>query len=136
MLKSANGRAGRGVRSGAEYLAGLQDDREVWTGGERIKDVTKHSATRRGAATLGGFLDKQSEPDLEDVLTYTDEDGDRCATSFMVPKSKEDVKARGRAFYEWATWSHGMFGRTPDYKNASIMAFAANADYLAWLKSI
>ena len=69
MLKSANGRAGRGVRSGSENLAGLQDDREIWTGGERIKDVTKHDATRRGAATLGDFLDRQSDPELEDTLT-------------------------------------------------------------------
>ena len=130
MLKSADGRVGRGVRSGAEYLSGLQDDREVWTGGERISDVTKHAATRRGAATLAGFLDRQSEPELEEILTYTDEDGDRCGLSFMQPKSKDDIKARGKAYYEWATWSHGMFGRTPDYKNASLMSFASAAQWL------
>ena len=130
MLKSANGRAGRGVRSGSEYLAGLQDDREIWTGGERIKDVTKHDATRRGAATLGDFLDRQSDPELEDTLTYVDEDGDRCGMSFKAPKSKEDIKAKGRAYCEWAKWSHGMFGRTPDYKNASLMSFASAAQWL------
>jgi 4-hydroxyphenylacetate 3-monooxygenase len=48
----------------------------------------------------------------------------------MTPKSAEDIVRRGDAFYEWATWSSGMFGRTPDYKNASVMAFAAGAKFL------
>ena len=130
MLKTNPTGAGKGVRTAAEYLAGLQDDREVWTGGERVKDVTTHPATRRGAATLAGFLERQSDPALVDTLTYEDEDGDRCAMAFMLPKSKEDVKRRGKAYYEWATWSHGMFGRTPDYKNASLMAFAGAAQWL------
>ena len=130
MLEKNAQHTGKGVRSAAEYLSGLQDDREVWTAGERIKDVTTHPATRRGAATLATFLEKQSAPDLVDKLTYEDEDGDRCAMSFMVPKSKEDVKRRGAAYYEWATWSHGMFGRTPDYKNASLMSFAAASQWL------
>ena len=69
----------KGVRSGAQYLAGLQDGREVWSGGERIDDVTTHPATRRGAATLGRFLDRQMDDDVRDTVTYVDEDGDRCA---------------------------------------------------------
>jgi len=120
----------KGVRSGAQYLAGLQDGREVWSGGERIDDVTTHPATRRGAATLGRFLDRQLDDDVRDTVTYVDEDGDRCAMAFMSPRSKDDVKARGRAYYEWATWSHGMFGRTPDYKNASLMSFATAKTWL------
>ena len=120
----------KGVRSGAQYLAGLQDGREVWSGGERIDDVTTHPATRRGAATLGRFLDRQMDVDVRDTVTYVDEDGDRCAMAFMAPRSKDDVKARGRAYYEWATWSHGMFGRTPDYKNASLMSFATAKSWL------
>jgi len=115
--------SGTGIRRGSEYLAGLRDDREVWSGGERIKDVTAHEATKRGAETLATFLDNQHKPELIDKLTYVDEDGDRVAMAFMPPKSVEDIKKRGAAYYEWATWSHGMFGRTPDYKNASIMSF-------------
>ena len=30
-----------GIRTGKQYLEGLQDDREIWTKGERVKDVTK-----------------------------------------------------------------------------------------------
>jgi 4-hydroxyphenylacetate 3-monooxygenase len=40
------------------------------------------------------------------------------------------VIRRGEAFYEWAKWSNGMLGRTPDYKNASITAFYGGASLL------
>ena len=119
-----------GVRTGREYLSGLQDDREIWTGGKRIKDVTNHSATKRCAETLAGFFDKQISSNYLKNLTYLDADGIRCAISFKPPKSVKDIKERGKAYYEWAKWSHGMFGRTPDYKNASIMSFAIAKSWL------
>jgi hypothetical protein len=37
--KTSPSAAGRGIRTGAEYLAGLRDDREVWTKGKRVADV-------------------------------------------------------------------------------------------------
>ena len=121
---------GDGIRTGAQYLKGLQDGREIWLQGERVEDVTAHPGMGRGAHTLAKFLDKQFDSQLQDKLTY-EEDGKRYAMSYLMPREQADIKRRGDAYYEWATWSHGMFGRTPDYKNASIMAFAANADYLA-----
>jgi len=121
---------GNGIRTGEQYLEGLRDDRDVWMHGEKVKDVTAHPGLSRGAKTLAEFLDKQFNPELQDLVSY-EEDGKRFATSHLIPKSVDDVKKRGAAFYEWATWSNGMFGRTPDYKNASVMAFAASADFLA-----
>lgn len=121
---------GNGIRTGAQYLEGLRDGREVWTKGERVKDVTTEPGMARGAATLAEFLDRQHEEKYRDTVTYVDEDGDRCALAFHVPKSVDDIKARGKAYYEWAKWSNGMFGRTPDYKNASVMSFAAGRSFL------
>ncbi|NKC17195.1 MAG: 4-hydroxyphenylacetate 3-monooxygenase, oxygenase component [Gammaproteobacteria bacterium] len=121
---------GDGIRTGEQYLEGLRDGRQVWLHGERVDDVTHHPYLSRGARTLAGFLDRQFDPALQDVLTFT-ENGKRFATSFLMPRSQEDIEKRGAAFYQWASWSHGMFGRTPDYKNASITAFAAAADFLA-----
>ena len=120
-----------GIRTGAQYLEGLRDDREIWTRGARVQDVTAEPGMAGGAASLAGFLDRQHEAAYRDIVTYEDAQGIRCAISHMVPKSKADVVQRGRAFYEWATWSNGMFGRTPDYKNASVMAFAHAPGFLA-----
>lgn len=119
-----------GIRTGKDYIAGLRDDRDVWLGGKRIADVTTEPALHRGAHTLASFLDRQSDPKFRDTVTYIDDDGERSPMAMLVPKSKEDIKRRGAAFYEWAKWSNGMFGRTPDYKNTSVMAFAAAKGFL------
>jgi len=125
----SNDESGNGIRSGKEYLEGLRDGRDVWIHGEKVADVTNHPGLARGAQTLAGFLDRQFDEEYQDTITYK-EDGRRIATSYLTPKSKQDVVRRGDSFYEWATWSNGMFGRTPDYKNASVMAFAAGANFL------
>ena len=122
---------GTGIRTGAQYLEGLRDDREVWTRGKRVADVTAEPGIARGAKTLAGFMDRQHEAKWQDTVTYVDQGGLRCPMSFKIPQSADDIRTRGKAFYEWAKWSAGMFGRTPDYKNASVAAFAAATDFLA-----
>ena len=121
-----------GICTGAEYLDRLHDNREVWIHGERVKDVTAHAGLKRGAQSLARLLDRQHDPDLRDLLTYAEsEGGERFAMSFKPAQTPDDVLARGRAFYDWAKWSNGMLGRTPDYLNASFMAFAGGADFFA-----
>ena len=127
-MSSAN--TGTGIRNGHQYLAGLNDGREVWLAGKRVADVTTEPGLCRSAHSLAGFMDKQFDPTLADILTFEDH-GQRYGMSFLVPRSQTDIARRGAAFYAWASWSNGMFGRTPDYKNASLMAFAAGADFLA-----
>ena len=122
--------SGNGIRTGAQYLQGLRDGRDVWLHGKRVEDVTAEPGLGRGAQTLASFMDRQFDPDLSDTLTHA-EDGKRYAMSFLMPESAEAISKRGASYYEWAQWSRGMFGRTPDYKNASITAFAAGADFLA-----
>ncbi len=121
-----------GIKTGDQYLSGLRDGREVWLRGNRVADVTCEPGLARGAHTLAMFLDRVHEPEQLAKLTYTDPGSDeRYNISFLQPRTQQDVLRRGAAFYEWAKWSNGMFGRTPDYKNASVMAFAAAADFLA-----
>ena len=60
-----------GIRMGAEYLEGLRDDREIWTRGARMKDVTAEPGIQGGAASLAGFLDRQhEEASLDRVALY------------------------------------------------------------------
>ncbi|MCB1742014.1 MAG: 4-hydroxyphenylacetate 3-monooxygenase, oxygenase component [Gammaproteobacteria bacterium] len=120
------------LRCGAAYLDALRDEREVWYRGHRVADVTAEPGLARGAHTLADFLDRQGSAEHLQTLSFSEApDGERFAMSFLMPRESGDVRRRGRAFYEWARWSNGMFGRTPDYKNASMTAFAGAADYLA-----
>ena len=125
-----NNKAHFGIRTGSQYLDGLRDNRNVWMHGKKVKDVTNEDGLKRCAATLANFIDKQHDPKYFNDITYLDEDGDRCALAFQIPKTKDDIKARGKSYYEWAKWSNGYFGRTPDYKNASLMSFAAGRSFL------
>nr|WP_239013573.1 4-hydroxyphenylacetate 3-hydroxylase N-terminal domain-containing protein [Streptomyces sioyaensis] len=119
-----------GARTAQEYLAGLNDGREVWIGGESVQDVTSHPALRRGASSIGAWLDRQHEAELRDVLTFpSPESGDRVATSFLRPVTQEDLGKRSAAFLEAARWSGGMLGRTPDYLNSSFMALASASEF-------
>lgn len=120
------------ARTGAEYLAGLKDDREVWIDGERVGNVAEHPAFRRGARTIAALYDMQHDPRYRDLLTYhSPSSGDPVGTGFMTPRSIEDVQKRGRAIKLWAEASCGMLGRSPDFLNTNLMAFAANADFFA-----
>ena len=125
-----NNLSNKGIRTGKQYLEGLRDDRNVWMHGKKVQDVTNENGLKRCAHTLANFIDRQHEPKYINNLTYIDDDGDRCALAFKTPKSKEDIKDRGKSYYEWAKWSNGYFGRTPDYKNASLMSFAAASSFL------
>ena len=111
-MSTNDAQVGNGIRNGKQFLEGLQDDRDVWIHGEKVKDVTTHAGLGRGAHTLAGFMDRQFDEKYQDTITY-EEDGHRYAMSYMIPRSQEDVVKRGASFYEWATWSNGMFGRTP-----------------------
>jgi 4-hydroxyphenylacetate 3-monooxygenase len=113
-------------------LEGLRDGRQVWLHGERVEDVTTHPGLCRGAASMAQLFDRQHDDGLIDLLTYASEAGDeRFGMSFLRPRSPEDVARRGAAMYDWAKWSGGMLGRTPDYLNVSFMAFAGAAAYFA-----
>src|SRR5262245_49370965 len=111
-----------GARTGAEYLEGLRDARSVWIRGERVRDVTTHPGLARGAATMAALLDR---------LTVAGDDGTRYATSFLRPTTTDDLQRRSAAMYDWAIQSGGMLGRTGDYLNSALMAFAAAADFFA-----
>jgi 4-hydroxyphenylacetate 3-monooxygenase len=120
------------ARTGAEYLAGLADDREVWIGGARVRDVAKHPAFCRGAQTIAALYDMQHDSRYRDLLTYdSPSSGERVGTAFMTPHSVADVQQRGRAIKLWADASCGMLGRSPDFLNTNLMAFAANAELFA-----
>ena len=118
-----------GIKTGEQYLDSLRDGRAVWLHGRQVVDVTREPGLERGARTLAGFIDRQRDAALLDQLTFV-VDGERHPMSFLLPRRAEDVRRRGAACYEWAKWSNGMLGRTPDYKNASITAFAGAAEFL------
>ncbi len=119
------------ARTGAEYLQGLRErPPEVWLGGERVKDVTRHPGLANGARSVAGLYDLQHNPAFRDELTYpSPASGEPVGLSFIMPQTGEDLERRRRMFYRWASCHGGMMGRTPDYMNAAFAAMASAAPY-------
>lgn len=117
------------LRSGEQYLAGLRDGREVWHVGERVADVTTAPGFANTARTVAAYYDFQHDPETHELVTYEDEDGERSHLSFIVPRSKDDLRRRAAAYAAWAEHTGGQLGRSPDYMNAAVMAVAAARDH-------
>lgn len=117
-----------GIRTGAEFLAGLRDGRTLYMDGERIKDVTTDPRLAGGARTMAELLDLQHKPDLIDAMTYrSPTTGDRVGMSFHQAKTREDLAKRRVMMKTWSDHTLGMIGRAPDFLNVVLASFAAGA---------
>jgi 4-hydroxyphenylacetate 3-monooxygenase len=121
-----------GARSGAAYLEGLRDAREVWLDGERVADVTRDPRLARGVGSIAGLYDLQLDPCRLDDMTYlSPTSGERVGLSHIQPKSIDDLVKRRNMIKTWSEWSAGMLGRSPDFLNTLVMGCAANVHYFA-----
>ena len=51
------------MRTGSEYLRSLNDGRQLFLDGERVKDVTAHRAFREAARSVARLYDIAAAPD-------------------------------------------------------------------------
>src|SRR5438309_1375000 len=121
------------ARTGEQYIKGLQQqEREVWLGGERVKDVTTHPGLANGVRSVAALYDMQHDPALRDEMTYVSPaTGDRVGLSFLMPRSHDDLGRARKMMKRWADYSGGFMGRTPDYLNRALVGFGSAAEYCA-----
>jgi 4-hydroxyphenylacetate 3-monooxygenase len=122
-----------GARTGAQFLDGLRArPPEIWIGGERVRDPLAHPAFRNVVRSVAALYDMQHDPALRDEMTYVSpSSGARVGLSFLVPRTHDDLVRVRRMMKRWADYSGGMMGRSPDYLNRALAAYAAAADYMA-----
>jgi 4-hydroxyphenylacetate 3-monooxygenase len=125
------------ARTGQQYIEGLRDqEREVWLGGERVKDVTTHKGLAGGVRAIAGLYDMQHDAKLRKVMTYkSPTSGDRVGRSFDMPQTKEALEIRSKMMLNWARSTCGMMGRSPDFMNVTFAAWGAAAEYFGEKRS-
>lgn len=82
-----------GLKTAEQYRQSLRDGRQIYWGGERIEDVTRHPRFEVPlAVALGDYA--YDNVDTRDILTYVTEDGERAHRVYQVPRSVEDLEQR------------------------------------------
>jgi aromatic ring hydroxylase len=106
------------MRSGAQYREALRDGRKVWLmGGGAVDDVTTHPATRAMVEEYVAWYDRHLDPQWQDILLPTAEDGEPVPWAFTLPRSKEDLIGMGRSFAKTMFLSAGNITHDPAYGN-------------------
>ena len=119
--------------TGKEYLESLDDGREVWIYGERIKNITEHPAFRNTARMIARLYDALHTDHREEkgLITCPTEWGGFTHRYFVASRSVEDLVAGRDAIAAWARLTYGWLGRSPDYKGAFLATLGANAGFYA-----
>jgi 4-hydroxyphenylacetate 3-monooxygenase len=99
--------------TGQEYLESIRDGRKVYVGRELVEDVTTHPAFRNAAHSFAMIYDRKRATENRDVMTV-EEDGERFASYFLLPRTREDLHKRFETHRRIASWTHGLLGRSPD----------------------
>ncbi|GAY07674.1 4-hydroxyphenylacetate 3-hydroxylase N-terminal domain-containing protein [Pseudonocardia sp. N23] len=112
------------MRTGKQYLEALDDGRRVWVGDELIDNVATHPKTRAFAQLTADFYDLHHRPDLEDVMTFVDEDGTRRSMMWFKNIDKETLR-RKRHYHETVIrlLGAGSAPRSPDVNNSVLRTY-------------
>jgi 4-hydroxyphenylacetate 3-monooxygenase len=119
------------AKTGKQYIERIDNAQSVvWIHGEQVKGkISEHPAFKGVMQSQAALYDMQHDQDKQDYMTYVSPTtGERVGTSFLQPRTKEDLEKRRMMIQEWARFNGGMMGRSPDYINSGLMAYGAAAD--------
>jgi 4-hydroxyphenylacetate 3-monooxygenase len=108
------------IRTGEEYRAGLRDGREVWIDGERVQDVTDHSAFKPVVDLKARMYDVAHEPAWAEIMSYREPasvkaGGDeRCSLLLRPPTEKSHWYEKWRAVDAYLNDIRGILTRVGD----------------------
>ncbi|KUP04919.1 4-hydroxyphenylacetate 3-monooxygenase [Bacillus coahuilensis p1.1.43] len=104
----------------------------IWLNGQKVKERLPDHPEFNGILNSQRLLyDIQNKPELKDIMTFQSETtGDIIGTSYLIPRNKEDLVKRRHMIQTWAKETGGLMGRSPDYMNTALTAFASSAHLL------
>ena len=84
------------IRTGEEYRTSLDDGREVWMNGEKVKDVCTHPQLKPVIDVRARIYDMQHDPSTKDQTTYQ-ENGEDFAIGLRLPYEPKDWEDKRKA---------------------------------------
>ena len=125
-MSPAQSSAARPLRTGAEYLQSLNDGRQVFVGGERVADVTKHPGFREAARSVARLYDIAAASENRELMTFpSPKTGQPVWRAYEIPKTAADLRARRLFSEKWAEATFGLMGRSPEHVANFFCGYAA-----------
>ena len=94
--------------------------------------MTTHPGFRAAVSSIASLYDMQHDPAHHERLCYpSPSSGEPAGRSFLIPRNREDLVSRRTMTKTWADATGGMLGRSADFLNSRLTAWAAKADYFA-----
>lgn len=120
-----------GPLDGKRYRDGLDDGRDVWLNGERIRNVASHPAFTGPVNELARLFDLQHDDVFRDLLTVrTPEGTDRMSRSYTLPRTTADLQAMRQNYEVWMRESWGQHGRSVAFMAAVAVGLYDFRDHL------
>lgn len=119
--------------TGDNYINRIDElDTTIWIEGKPMSGkISDHPAFKGVMNSQAALYDLQHDESLVDVMTYqSPTTGDRVGMSYLQPKTRDELVKRRTMIQEWAKSTNGMMGRSPDYMNTVLMAFASSVGFL------
>ncbi|WP_391206581.1 4-hydroxyphenylacetate 3-monooxygenase, oxygenase component [Psychrobacillus sp. L4] len=119
--------------TGKQYIDRIdQMQTNIWIDGRRVTGkISEHPAFKGVMKSQAALYDLQHDVVLKDVMTYpSPSTSEPVGLSFLQPKTKEDLTKKRKMVQHWAKSNNGLMGRSPDYMNTTLMAFASSAGFL------
>jgi 4-hydroxyphenylacetate 3-monooxygenase oxygenase component len=107
----------KGALTGERYKDSLDDGREVWLDGKRIRNVVEHPSFKGAIDEFARLFDlRLGDPAAREVaLTPSAESGNLVSRSYMLPHTPAELRAKFAASQWWMRESLGQQGRSPDF---------------------
>ena len=84
------------IRTGAQYIDSIRDDRKVYVNGEKVDDVPSHPMFKPLVDVRARIYDMAHDPETAGVMAY-EEDGEKFAIGLKPPKTEQDWWEKRRA---------------------------------------
>jgi anthranilate 3-monooxygenase (FAD)/4-hydroxyphenylacetate 3-monooxygenase len=122
-----------GARTGKQYIDSLKERQpRVYLAGRHVEDVTAEPVFQGALESIAQQYDLQCLPAYREIMTFPSaSSGEPVSTSYMLPRSKEDLVKMRKHFKLRTDHNFGFMGRAPDFMNCLVSGWSADHDLFA-----
>lgn len=117
-----------GARTGNDYIASIKKMKPtVYLNGRLVEDVTEEPAFKGTINSMAQLYDLQHEERYRDFALYeSPTTGDLVSSSFMIPRTHEELVKKRQTFKLRTDHNFGFMGRTMDFMNPLVTGWYQN----------